>query len=496
MAKEENYEDYRAVLIDEYYANQLETLVSGFNPERKTVILLPGGMGSQLQRTEHPFPEKPNPPDDVIWLDAGIFGLPADGLKLEIDKARKDIDAYVVAARGPIGFWTQMPYEELENRARDHWNYGVFGFDWRRPLKESAAYFKSFIGEFRKRVRAKFHRDPIPNLTIVCHSMGGLVAAAALRDEDFSGLAFNAVVTIATPFYGTSTQQDRYFIGEKSLNWRYGAETVARIIASLLGPYTLMFLPQEVFLSDGGSIGLTAYPEHDPSNKPCDPFSAAMKPRWPQVVQDHWQCIEDAKQEMIEIAKPINSKIVPRFFNVRSALDKKTAVELIWDGDSVDPENGSTSPLSGRAGPGDGTVPAWSAFHAYCKDQNRHDLTQTQGTEHANLLNHDEVLTLIETVVATGKLSAARRKLRKRPKADAKGPAVLTPKKLDAAVTKWVADSRDKLVPLPPPPEVQRAFVASLIGGTKPRMVGKSRIMLDQRTKRARERKARPAGNE
>jgi hypothetical protein len=56
----------------------------------------------------------------------------------------------------------------------------------------------------------------------------------------------------------------------------------------------------------------------------------------------------------------------------------------------------------------DGTVPAWSAFHAYCENENRYDLTQTQGTEHSNLLNHDEVLTLIENVVTTGKLSAAR----------------------------------------------------------------------------------------
>ena len=41
-------------------------------------------------------------------------------------------------------------------------------------------------------------------------------------------------------------------------------------------------------------------------------------------------------------------------------------------------------------------------------------------------------------------------------------------------MTKWVAGSRGKLVPPRPSPEVQRAFVASLIGGTKPRMVGRS----------------------
>jgi pimeloyl-ACP methyl ester carboxylesterase len=196
-------------------------------------------------------------------------------------------------------FYKERPYQKLENHARDRlWNYGVFGFDWRRPLTESSASFKSFILQFRERIRQHFGTDPIPNLTIVCHSMGGLVATHALRDEDFSGLGFTAVMTIATPFYGTSNQQDRYFVGEKLLKkLRYRAEDVVRIIASLPGPYTLMFLPKEVFDRDREKIGLEKYPQRDPSDNPCDPFDGAMKPRWPKVVRDHWQYIEDAKKE-------------------------------------------------------------------------------------------------------------------------------------------------------------------------------------------------------
>ena len=114
------------------------------------------------------------------------------------------------------------------------------------------------------------------------------------------------------------------------------------------------------------------------------------------------QDIEKSKAEMIAVAAPINANVAPRFFNVRSRLDTTTAVELIWndvDGDTVDPENGP-SPVAGLAGPGDGTVPAWSAFHAYCG--NRHDLGQA--SDHPNLLRHKEVLALIKKVVTTGKL--------------------------------------------------------------------------------------------
>ena len=50
------YEDYRTDLIELYYQNQLETLMSGYNPGQPTVILLPGIMGSQLMRTAKPYP--------------------------------------------------------------------------------------------------------------------------------------------------------------------------------------------------------------------------------------------------------------------------------------------------------------------------------------------------------------------------------------------------------------------------------------------------------
>ena len=133
-----SYEKYRKDLIEGYYDHQLEGLMSGYDPANPTVILLPGGMGSQLERTESKYPASPNVINDVIWMDAGIVGR-RDALKLEITPAGEDLDRYVVAAHGPFRFLTETPYDELKQLAENKgWNYGVFGFDWRRSLEESA----------------------------------------------------------------------------------------------------------------------------------------------------------------------------------------------------------------------------------------------------------------------------------------------------------------------------------------------------------------------
>ena len=469
-----DYESYRASLIKAYYDYQLESLMSGFDPGRKTVIFLPGGMGSQLERTAQPYPASPNLITDIVWLDLGILPPKLDALKLEIDGTARDKDAYVIAAHGPLKFLTENPYGALKDLAASkRWNYAVFGFDWRRPLKESADYFKNWILDFRQRVRDGFDKDPMPQLTIACHSMGGLVATAALADPTFSGLGFNAILTVATPFYGTSTQQETYFSGIPSLNSIYKATEVVRVTASLPGPYTLMFLPKEIYERDGQKLGLKRYPEFDnpaPNQvRPCDPYDPALMRRWPKAVRDRWQDVGKAKAEMIGIAAPINAKIAPKFFNIRSGLNETTAAELIWndiDGDSIDPGTGP-SPIVGLFGRGDGTVPAWSAFHASCN--NRYDLTEA--ADHPNLLRHKEVLTLIEKVVTTGKLpkptpAARARKTGARPAAELK---------LDRAIEKSLTRVAGK--PVTTPSElfelpVQQALLSALMGGTKPALGG------------------------
>jgi pimeloyl-ACP methyl ester carboxylesterase len=467
-----SYDSYRKAKIQGYYDYQLETLVSSFNPNRPTVILLPGGMGSQLERTEHPVGTEPNVINDVIWIDIGIFWPKKDAVKLQIQingGEERDKDSYVIAPHGPLKFLTQTPYEELKAHAHAaKWNYCVFGFDWRRPLAESSAFFKEFIFEFKKRIVALYNVDPIPNLTIVCHSMGGMACTYALRDQRFSALGFHAVVTVATPFYGTSTQQERYYSGDGGiLNKIYGAKAVVEITSSLPGPYTLMFLPREIYVRDGKRLGLNRYPQLDPNgNTDADPYDAALMKRWPRPVRDHRQYLARARTEMVYISQPIAPSIASVFFNVRSSLDIMTASELLWsniDGDDVIPGK-TQSPLAGIPGPGDGTVPSWSAWHAYSQPRNRYELQQAK--DHGALLEHQEVLALIDTIVKTRRLPMVKKR-------STRSPAKAGPAKTARVIDAWIGKAKLKQ---PAPPElfeeaVQRTIVTSFISGKKPRMV-------------------------
>ena len=74
---------------------------------------------------------------------------------------------------------------------------------------------------------------------------------------------FQRFVTVGTPFYGTSSHQDRYYVGQKPLEIRYGCGKVARIAGSLPGPYILMFADGPTMDRDGDALGLKAYPITD-----------------------------------------------------------------------------------------------------------------------------------------------------------------------------------------------------------------------------------------
>jgi hypothetical protein len=247
------------------------------------------------------------------------------------------------------------------------------------------------------------------------------------------------------------------------LNKIYGKAGVIKITASLPGPYTLMFLPKEIYNRDGRRLGLRRYPEYDPiDNSDTDPYDPGMVSRWPQPVKDHQQYLSRARTELIRIAQPLQSSIAPVFFNVRSSLNANTAVALLW---SKDPGT-KPSPIAGIPGPGDGTVPAWAAWHAYARAANRYELKQAK--DHALLLEHAEVLSVIDSIVKARRLPVSRKRA-------ARSPSVANVKAVNRAIDSWVKKSKSKQ---PPPKELfekplQRAILSILIAGKKPRMVGR-----------------------
>jgi len=177
-----SYDSYRKAKIQGYYDAQLETLVSGFDPRRPTVLLLPGGMGSQLERTEHPVGKEPNVINDVIWVDWGIFRPKKDAVKLEIQisggaerdrirmsSPRTDPEIHHPnAIRGVEGSRSRREMELWRVRLR-----------LAQAARGKLGLFQAIHSRLQKRIVALHNLDPIPNLTIVCHSMGGMVCTYA-----------------------------------------------------------------------------------------------------------------------------------------------------------------------------------------------------------------------------------------------------------------------------------------------------------------------------
>jgi hypothetical protein len=194
-----------------------------------------------------------------------------------------------------------------------------------------------------------------------------------------------------------------------------------------------------VFDKYGTDIGLETYPLTDSAlGTATDPFSSDVARRWPTYVRDSGLRI--GKASMIEVAEPIASGVLKRVFNVRSALDKKTAVALRWDdvdGATFDPETGK-NPLHRVLGPGDGTVPSWSAFHASVK--NRIELKTAK--DHGNLLEHVEVMGVVADIVTGARVPKGRKTVKR-------APLKASAKRLDY-VTKRAATSAQASRPLPP----------------------------------------------
>ncbi|RYG87976.1 alpha/beta fold hydrolase, partial [bacterium] len=144
----------------------------------RIVYLVPGIMGSQLGAA------RPPPlPADLLWIDPVDFqhgGLLR--LALEADVGG-DAD---IEACGPV------VYNHLRLKlalAAEGFVVRTFAYDWRRGVLE--------LG---RRLAARLAADGSPRCAIVGHSMGGLVARAALLH---AGERIDRIVTVGTPHAGS-----------------------------------------------------------------------------------------------------------------------------------------------------------------------------------------------------------------------------------------------------------------------------------------------------
>ena len=395
-----------------------------YNPNYETVVMLPGGLASQLERSKGRYRSNQTSNFEVyenLWIDLGII-FKKDARKLEITNQGHDKNDHIIIPNGALESFAESPYDETEKFfLNNKFNYLAYGYDWRRPITESADLLYDFLKKFKLEVTKKFGktRNPLPKTTLLCHSMGGLVAKLFLnkvfdkntKTKDVEKW-IKMVITVATPFYGTSNHIHRYYRGEDLLNTIYGTDTICRLAGTMPGAYILMFLDSTSFKKYNEVIDkpeLKGYPfvEMVDGLTPIDPYSKKSFSRYPRWINTRYLTVSRTIRAKID--KLIPNAVINKVFHIRSGGDKKTDVKLLWDnidGVKYDPfiwdRDNLPFPLKGQKGEGDGTVPFWSGRLAQTPDNHIYNLLRA--SNHSSLLEHIETLKAVKFIINKSKI--------------------------------------------------------------------------------------------
>ncbi len=166
------------------------------------VVVVPGITGSEL-RDEYELPP------EAVWT--AMRRKRHERVTLHPDDQRYElIEPARVAPRGAFALIYEELIEELRDGLSDDQDGPVpvfpFGYDWRLPLDRTEERLAAFVQEVVDRTLLMRHyRDSefadSPAVTLIGHSMGGLVIAGYV--ERHGGALVDRVVTIAAPFRGS-----------------------------------------------------------------------------------------------------------------------------------------------------------------------------------------------------------------------------------------------------------------------------------------------------
>jgi hypothetical protein len=387
------------------------------NPNRKTVILFPGGMGSQLLRASTPVQVGPPYFYNIVWLDCSIlFGAGRD-LQMHGDI---DLDEQIIIPDGPVDFAPELtPYKGFITWCNQKQiDYLIFGWDWRRDLACNAKFFlESFMPRFQQRV-ASLHPSPLQHLSLVGHSEGGMLLKVIInRPADPYVQLLKRAVTVASPFYGYGGQLARYFIGDPDLNPIYGNQTVTRIVSSLAGGYSLLFLDMATFTRDKAKLtqdpyypSAKKYPVLDATTgAPADPYNpqpSGALVRYPQHYGFDTNMLNGGKTIYDEVAALLDPSVKSKFFNIRGVTTSngtavnKTVTHQTWAciDPYFDPNNVAGCPIVDYLGAGDGTLPAWSTRFVDTPTANVRTVRGDQ-IDHMFMMSDQQVLGVLATVI-------------------------------------------------------------------------------------------------
>lgn len=265
------------------------------------VLLLPGIMGSKIGRDR-----KLNPFDDVVWLDPlGIARGHLSQIALPDNGRWKAIGVMLIA------------YLKLKLRLqREGYDADFYPFDWRKSIAD--------LGDELKAKLAKMG----DNTSLVAHSMGGLVARAAIR----KGAKFKKLVMLGTPNHGS-------FAPVLALRAAY---PVVRKVGWLDRKHTAEELARDVFSTFPGLTQMLPFQGH------FDAVDLYDVDTWPEANKGY-----APRKEILREASKVQQSLAPgdeRMFMI-AGVDQKTVVGIRL------PEDGSKEFHYEMSPEGDGTVP-------------------------------------------------------------------------------------------------------------------------------------------
>jgi len=221
---------YRARLV-----RDIEAFATAYqndtSPNRQTVFLFPGGMGSQLVRSTFPnisFLASLPSVYYLSWVSLGV--LWGEAIRLQIASNGDDYQHKYVLPDGGVDFslpcFQLHPYSGFKTWGASGGraiHVFVFGYDWRRGIQEAADFFLDvFLPDFES-ICASYPIDPLNKYSLIGHSLGGMVVKAIANQ---SGNAYvqnmHKAITVGGPFYGYGAQIRRYIMGDTQLNATIG----------------------------------------------------------------------------------------------------------------------------------------------------------------------------------------------------------------------------------------------------------------------------------
>lgn len=305
-------------------------VVSADAAPRPAVVLIPGIMGSLLASLRGIT--------TLLWLNPTLF-LKGQASYLELDEAgQRDRHPAISAAATALD---RLCYLKAALTLRREAELFEFPYDWRRSILYNADVLAQALERWAPAAGQR--------LTLVAHSMGGLVARACLaRHPRTAQRRVRRVITLGTPYFGTVEAVENIALGNGLLNLAAQLNPlndVERILLSLPSLYELLPAPPDLF-----------------------PAAAAYPVNWDLYSETEWRrpglrgkhlAAGERFHRLLAAADPQVETVQFAGCNVETIV----ALERSF----TDDEQPVFAAVRQEEGPesGDGPVPLWSAVHPH-----------------------------------------------------------------------------------------------------------------------------------